>query len=195
MLNEPTLDKIKNLRLEGLLAAWAEQQKSAEIGSLAFDERLGMLIDAEWTHRENKRVGRSLKQAKLRLTDACVEGIEYSAKRELDKAVIRQLQTCRWVQEHQVIVITGATGTGKSYLGCALANLACRKGYRAIYRRAPRLFDELKLARAEVTYRSQLAKFAKIDVLVIDDFAVAAINNHERSDLLELLEDRYGVVG
>jgi len=98
-----------------------------------------MLIDAEWLGRENKRISRSLKEAKLRITDACIEGIEYPAKRELDKAIIRQLQTCRWVEEHQSVLITGATGTGKSYIACALANHACRKGFRAIYRRAKTL--------------------------------------------------------
>jgi DNA replication protein DnaC len=193
VLNEPTLEKLKTLRLDGMLAAWADQQKSPEIGSMAFDERLGMLVDAEWMHRENKRIKRSLKEAKLRLTEACIEGIEYSAKRELDKAVIRQLQTCRWIQEHQAVLVTGATGTGKSYLACALAQNACRRGFRAIYRRAPRLFDELKIARADGSYRSVLARLARVDVLVIDDFGVAPINDQERTDLLEVMEDRYGL--
>ena len=193
MLNEPTLERLKTLRLEGLLAAWAEQQKSAEIGALGFDERLGMLVDAEWTHRENKRVGRLLREAKLRLTEASTEAIDYPVKRELDKAVIRQLQTCRWIQEHHAVLITGATGTGKSFVACALANQACRRGFRALYRRAPRLFDELKIARADGTYRTVLARIARVDVLVLDDFGVAAMNDQERNDLLEVLEDRYGL--
>ena len=193
MLNEPTLEKLKTLRLDGLSAAWAEQQKSAEAGALGFDERLGMLVDAEWTYRENKRVGRLLREAKLRLTEASTEAIDYPAKRELDKAVIRQLQTCRWIQEHHAVLITGATGTGKSFVACALANQACRRGFRALYRRAPRLFDELKIARADGTYRTALARLARVDVLVLDDFGVAAMNDQERNDLLEVLEDRYGL--
>lgn len=193
MLNEPTLERLKTLRLEGLLAAWAEQQKSAEIGALGFDERLGMLVDAEWTYRENKRVGRLLREAKRRLTEASTEAIDYPVKRELDKAVIRQLQTCRWIQEHHAVLITGATGTGKSFVACALANQACRRGFRAMYRRAPRLFDELKIARADGTYRTALARIARVDVLVLDDFGVAAMNDQERNDLLEVLEDRYGL--
>jgi DNA replication protein DnaC len=192
LLNEPTIEKLKTLRLDGLLAAWTEQQKQPETSALGFDERLGMLIDSEWLYRENKRISRSLKEAKLRMTDACIEGIDYSAKRELDKAIIRQLQTCRWVQEHQTVLITGATGTGKSYLACALANQACRKGFRATYRRAPRLFDELKIARADGTYRTVLGRIARVDVLVVDDFGVAPISDQERNDLLEVLEDRYG---
>jgi DNA replication protein DnaC len=193
VLNEPTLERLKTLRLEGLLAAWVEQQKSAEIGALGFDERLGMLVDAEWTYRENKRVGRLLREAKLRLTEASTEAIDYPLKRELDKAVIRQLQTCRWIQEHHAVLITGATGTGKSFVACALANQACRRGFRALYRRAPRLFDELKIARADGTYRTVLARIARVDVLVLDDFGVAAMNDQERNDLLEVLEDRYGL--
>ena len=109
MLNEPTMDKLRALRLDSLAAAWAEQQKDPELGKLAFDERLGLLVDAEWLARENKRLARLLKEAKLRLGQACVEEIDYPARRELDKAVISQLATCRWVQEHQNVTVTGAT--------------------------------------------------------------------------------------
>ncbi len=150
MLTEPTMEKLRAMRLETLGAAWAEQQKSPEVQKLSFDERLGLLIDAEWLHRENKRLGRALKEAKLRIGSACVEDIDYPPRRELDKATIRQLATCRWVAEHQNVVITGMTGTGKTYVACALAQQACRKGYRAIYRRATRLNDELTLARRQL---------------------------------------------
>lgn len=190
MLNEPTIEKLRALRLDGMCAAWAEQQSAPTSSALSFDERFAMIVDAEWTHRDNKRTSRSLKEAKLRYTQACIEAIDYSAKRELDKAVIRQLASCRWVKEHQAILITGMTGTGKSYLACALAHQACRKGYRALYRRAPRLFDELKLARADGTYQRVLTRFARLDVLIIDDFAIAPVTDSERRDLLELLEDR-----
>jgi DNA replication protein DnaC len=192
MLNEPTHEKLTALRLNGLLAAWGEQSKSTDIAALGFDERLGMLVEAEWIHRENKRIARSLKEAKLRISDACMEAIDYAARREIDKAVIRQLQTCGWVRAHQSVLITGATGTGKSYLACALANQACRRGFRVTYRRASRLFDELRLAHADGTYRAVLARFARADLLVIDDFAVAPITDVQRSDLLEVMEDRYG---
>lgn len=192
MLNEPSLEKLRALRLDAMAAAWTEQQKSTDVSALSFDERLGLLIDAEWLHRENKRLGRLLKEAKLRLHGACVEDIDYSARRELDKSVVRQLATCRWVQEHQNVVVTGATGTGKTYIACALAQQACRKGYRTLYRRAPRLFDELVLARADGTHVRLLAKLARADVLVIDDWGLAAIGDRERRDLLEVLEDRYG---
>lgn len=193
MLNEPTLEKLRALRLHALANAWEEQQRSSDHAALSFDERLGLLVDAEWIARENKRVGRALREAKLRLAQACVEGIEYSARRELDKSLVRQLASCRWVHEHQSVLITGATGTGKTYLACALAQQACRKGFRATYRRAPRFFDELRLARADGSHPRLLTRIARIDVLAIDDFAIAPMTDVERRDLLEVLEDRHGL--
>jgi DNA replication protein DnaC len=192
MLNEPTLDRLHALRLPAMAAAWTDQQKHPDAAALSFDERLALLVDAEWTARENKRMARNLKEARLRLGQACVENIDYPAKRELDKAVIRQLATCRWVTEHQTVLITGATGTGKTYVACALAHQACRKGYRAFYRRAPRLFDELRVARADGSYPRLLARIARVDVLVLDDFAIAPLADTDRRDLLEVLEDRHG---
>ncbi len=192
MLTEPTLEKLKSMRLHALGEAWTAQQKDPEAQRLSFDERLGMLVDAEWLARENKRLGRLLKEAKLRIGSACVEDIDYPPRRELEKATIRQLATCRWIAEHQNIVITGMTGTGKTYLACALAQQACRKGYRAIYRRATRLNEELALAHADGTYSILLARLARADVLVIDDWGLAPPKDQERRDLLEVLEDRCG---
>ena len=192
MLTEPTTEKLKAMRLEGMTAAWQEQRAQPQLASLSFDERLGLLVDAEWQHRENARVSRALREAKLKMSQACIEDVDYPPRRELDKAVVRQLASCRWVQDHQSILITGATGTGKSYLACALAQQACRKGFRAVYRRAPRLFEELALARADGTYPRALARFSRFNVLIIDDFAIAPVTDTQRSDLLELLEDRYG---
>lgn len=191
MLNEPTMNKLLTLRLDAFAAAWSEQQKNAEIARLSFDERLALLVDAEHLARENKRLSRLLKEAKLRLSSACLEDLDYAPKRELDKALLRQLGTCRWVHEHQNVIVTGATGTGKTYVACALAQQACRKGYSAIYRRAGRLFDELALARADGTYARLLAKLARVDVLVIDDWALTPAQDQQRSELLEILEDRY----
>src|SRR6185295_1076098 len=123
--------------------------RSADVIALSFDERFAMLVDAEWMARENKRLARALKEAKLRIAEASVEGIDYPPRRELDKALVRQLGSGKWIEAHQVVLISGATGTGKTYVSCALAQQACRKGYRAMYRRAPRLFDEPRLARAD----------------------------------------------
>jgi len=193
MLTEPTLDKMKSLKLDAMATAWQEQQKNAAMQKLSFDERLGLLVDAEWLWRENRRLERTLKEAKLRLSQACVEDIDYSSKRELDKAVMRQLASCRWVHEHQNILVTGATGTGKTYVACALAQQACRKGYRALYRRTSRLCDELVLARADGTYGRLLSRIARVDVLVLDDFGLTPIREAERRDLYEIMEDRHGL--
>ena len=192
MLNEPTVEKLKTLRLHAMAAAWAAQQTQPDIATLSFDERFGLLVDAEWLHRENARLQRALREAKLRMSAACVEDIEYAAKRELDKALIRQLASCRWVAEHQNVIISGKTGTGKTYIACALAQQACRKGYRAIYRRAPRLFQELALARADGSYPRLLARLARTDVLIIDDWALSPLSADQRNDIFENLEDRYG---
>ena len=192
MLIEPTIEKLQAMRLDAMASLWKEQAGKPDFHQLAFDERFGMLVDAEWLHRENKRIGTALREAKLRLTSACVEDIDYPAHRELDRAQVRQLATCRWVVEHQNVLITGATGTGKTYVACAFAQQACRKGHRAIYRRAARLFSELVLARADGTYARLLAKIARADVLVIDDFAMTPITDNERRDLFEVLDDRHG---
>lgn len=193
MLNQPTIEKLKALRLDAMAAAWTDQQKRGDLAKMSFDERLALLVDAEWLDRENKRLARCLKEAKLRLSQACVEDIEYTARRELDKAVIKQLATCRWIAEHQNVVITGATGTGKTYVACALAQQACRRGHRAIYRRASRLSDELVLARADGTYARALSRLARVDVLIIDDWGHAPLKDQERRDLVEVLDDRHGL--
>ena len=191
MLNEPTIEKLKTLRLHAMVDAWAAQQAQPDIASLSFDERFGLLVEAEWAARENRRMRRALQEAKLKLSQACIEAIDYPARRELDKAVIRQLATCRWIAEHHNVILVGATGVGKSFIACALAHQACRKGYRAGYRRASRLFHELTLARADGTYLRLLGKLARLDVLLIDDWGLAPVQDQERRDLLEILEDRY----
>ncbi len=192
MLTAPTLEKLAALKLDAMAAAWTTQQQDATMAALAFDERFGLLVDAEWLARENKRLARALQEARLKLSQASVEAIDYSARRGLDKAMIRQLATCRWVQEHQNVLVVGAAGVGKGFLACALAHQACRKGYRALYRRAPRLFHELGLARADGTYIRLLAKLARVDVFVLDDWGLTPVQDQERRDLLEILEDRYG---
>jgi DNA replication protein DnaC len=191
MLTAPTMEHLQALKLDTMAAAWTAQQQQADLTALAFDERFGLLVEAEWTARENRRLGRALQEAKLKLSQACIEAIDYPARRELDKAVIRQLATCRWIAEHHNVILVGATGVGKSFIACALAHQACRKGYRAGYRRASRLFHELTLARADGTYLRLLGKLARLDVLLIDDWGLAPVQDQERRDLLEILEDRF----
>lgn len=192
MLDEPTYEKMIQMRMRGLAEAWLAQQHDPDVAQLSFDERLGLLIDAEWIQRENKKMQRSLRAAKLRLSSACIEDIDYPAARKLDKKLIRQLATCKWIALHQNIVITGMTGVGKSYIACALGQQACRKGHRVLYRRVSRLFDELALAHADGSYPRLLATLAKTDVLILDDWGLAPVGARERRDLNEIMDDRYG---
>ena len=193
MLAQPTLEQLAGLRLHALSRAWQQQQEDPGISDLGFDERLALLVDAEWTDRQNKRLDRLLREAKLRLPSACLEDIDYAKERKLDKAALRQLAGGRWIEAHHNVVLTGATGVGKTYLACALAQQACRQGYRVLYRRAPRLFDELTLARADGSYPRLLTRFARMDVLVLDDWGLAPVKDIERRDLLEIMEDRHGL--
>lgn len=193
MLDEPTHQRLISMRLRGMADAWSAQQKDPELGRLTFDERLGLLVDAEWTYRERKKVERNLKQAKLRLGQACIEDIDYPRTRGLAKKTILELATCKWVELHQNIVVTGMTGVGKTYVACALAQQACRRGYRVLYRRVSRLFHELALAHADGSYTRLLARLAKADVLVLDDWGLADVGPRERRDLNEIMDDRYGL--
>ena len=190
---EQTIDKLNQMKLYGMTEALQQQDKTADITALSFDERLSLMVDAEYTYRQNRKLRRYLTEAKLRHSQACIEDIDYNPNRKIDKSVVLQLISCRWVKDNHSVIITGKTGVGKSYLACALANQACRKGFRCLYRRASRLFEELMLAHADGTYAKLLARFAKIDVLVIDDFALSPITDMNRRDLLEVLEDRDGL--
>jgi len=193
LLTQPTVDQLSELRLHAITRAWKAQQQDPSMSDLGFDERLALLVEAEWTERQNKRLERLLREAKLRIAGACVEDIDYAKERKLDKAVVRQLATGRWIEAHHNVVITGATGVGKTYVACALGQQACRQGFRVLYRRAPRLFDELTLARADGSYPRLLTRFARIDVLILDDWGLVPVTEIERRDLLEIMEDRHGL--
>lgn len=192
MLTQPTIEKLYALRLGAMAAALQEQQRNAKVSSLSFDERFAMLVDSEHLARDNRRIKNLLKEADLRIPSACLEDVDPSAQRGIDKAMLRQLASCAWIDQNLNTLITGATGVGKSFLACALGQTACRRGLRVLYRRVPRLFDELALAKADGTYAKLLRKLARAQLLILDDLGLGSPTDAHRHDLLEVLEDRYG---
>lgn len=191
MLTHPTLEKLQTLRLPGMLKALEEQQRMPDIETLGFEERLGLMIDREMTERENRRLNTRLKKAKLRHT-CCVENVNFKASRGLDKALILSLSACTWIARGLNLLICGPTGIGKSYLACALGHKACLEGYSVLYLRLPRLFEELRLAKADGRYGKLMLGYAKTDLLILDDWGLTPMTDPQRRDLLEILEDRYG---
>jgi DNA replication protein DnaC len=191
-MTEPTLEKMRALKLNAMVTAWLAQRSDTHAQELDFDARLALLVEAETLSRDNKRLQKLLYDAKLRIPSACIEDLDFSAKRELDRARVRQLAVGGWIGERQNVIITGPTGVGKTYLACALGQLTCRLGLRVIYKRVPRLFEELALAHADGTYTRLLTRFAKADVLILDDWGLVPLNDQQRRDVLEVLEDRHG---
>lgn len=190
MMNQQTLDKLHALRWYGLAEAWRRQMEDPEVASLSFDERFNLLVDQHWTWRENQAMASRLKKSKLP-AEPCVEDIDFRHPRGLDRSLIRTLADSRWVAQHHSILFTGPTGVGKSWLAQALAQKACRDGYTVWYRPIPKLFRELMVARADGSLGRVLETLARTDVLVVDDFAMAPLNEQERRDFLEICDDRY----
>lgn len=192
MLIEPMMDKLLAMRLNGFVEGLRAQQQDPAAAELPFPDRLAMLVDQQWNWRENQAFSRRMKAAKLR-GPACVEDIDFRAPRGLDRSVIRALaQESAWVARHENIFVLGPTGVGKSFVASALAQKACRDGYSVFYVRAQALFRDLALGRADGSLRHLLAKFGRVDVMVIDDWAMAPLSETERRDFWEICEDRYG---
>jgi len=189
MLNQPTLDRLRTLKLTGMAEALTEQLQNP-LPDLGFEERLGLLIDREWHLRENRKLSRRLSQAKLKHM-ACVEDIDYKHVRGLNKSAIQDLAGGQWIRQHFNLLVTGPTGCGKTYIACALAQRACLNGFTARYCRLPRLWHELKVARANGSYAAWLTQTAKIDVLILDDWGITPPDEEQKRDLLEMLDDRY----
>jgi DNA replication protein DnaC len=191
MLNQQTIEKLHALRLQGMAEAFRAQPQQAGITELSFEERFALWVDQQWNWRQHRALARRLANAKLRHR-ACVEDIDFRQPRGLDRTLLRSLtQDSAWVRQHQNVFLIGPTGIGKSFLACALAEKACRDGFTALYTRAPQLFRDLALARADGSLRGLLTRLARIDVLLVDDWAMAPLTDAERRDFLEICEDRY----
>ena len=189
MLINPTLNRLRELKLTGMADAFAESLEKP-LPDLDFESRLSIMLEREYYLRENRRLKRRLTQAKLH-QQACVEDIDYQHPRGLNKSNFLELTRLQWIHQHLNLLITGKTGCGKTYLACALAHKACLSGLTSKYYRMVRLFEELKIAKANGTYSSLLSQIAKFDLLILDDWGLSQPDNDQRKDLLEILDDRY----
>jgi DNA replication protein DnaC len=192
VLHNQTIDGLHALRLPAMAAGFAEQAESANYEGLSFTERLGLLVDRELTERENRRLVRYRKSAKLR-ADAVIEDIDFRRQRGLDRSTVMGLAEGSWVRNHHTVGIVGPTGVGKTFLACALANAAISRGHGALYMRSSRMLDELAIARLDGRLARLSATWARIDVLVIDDFLLRPLTTDQAADVLEIIEDRAGL--
>jgi DNA replication protein DnaC len=191
MLTQPTIEKLIAMRLRGMAEAFREQQESADLQRLNFEERLGLLIDRQWNWRENRALERRLRNGRLQ-GPCCVEDIDYRTPRGLDRQVVRSLaQESAWVREHQNLFVIGPTGIGKTWLARAFAQKACRDGYTALFQKAPELFRSLATSRADGSHSKLLYHLGRVDLLVVDDWAMAPMSEAERRDFLEICDTRY----
>jgi len=191
MLHEPTMHKLYAMKLNGMAGAYEEQLQQSQMGELSFEDRFTLLVERQWIWKENRALTRRLKYAGLKL-DACIEDIDYRHPRGLKRSTIEQLAACEWVKYHRNCIITGPTGAGKTFIGCALAHQACREGHRALYFYVPKLFRELTMAHVDGRITKLLKKIEKATVLVIDDWGLATLKHHQYRDFLEILDDRHG---
>jgi DNA replication protein DnaC len=191
MTIDETINKLNQMKLHDLAKSVRDMLETPADSQLSFEERLALLVDTEWTQRENRRIDRRLKQSRVSAR-ALPEELVCDPARGIDRAVFRDLTTGGWIKSHLNVVILGPTGTGKSFVASTLVHAACRHGFRALFVRTPRLLEQLSIARAAAQYSVTLQQFAKLDLLVLDDFLLHPLTELERRDVLEVLEDRYG---
>ncbi len=191
MLAHPTLDQLRTLKLDGMAEAFAELETRDGIADLTHAEWLGLLIDRESASRDTKRFQARMRTARLRHVGACPEDVDYRARRGLDKALFQELLTGKWIADKRNLIITGPCGVGKTWLACALTQAACRNGITALYKRLPRLFDELELAHGDGRFPRLFRSLTKTQLLILDDWGPDRLTASQRRDLMEIVEDRY----
>lgn len=190
-MNQTTIiNKINDLNYQGLKEAYIRQMEDTNYSSLSFDERLYNLLDAQEIYLHNKRIKTNFRSSKIKDKQATIEDIDYNSSRKLDKKVIQQLSNMNFIRNHQNIIITGKTGTGKSYIAQALANRSIMDGFKAYYTRVPTLLEDIKISRADGTYTNLLRKYSKFQLLILDDFGIAPMSTDDATNLFEIIEDR-----
>jgi DNA replication protein DnaC len=192
VLNQQTMSILHSLKLFGMARSLEERLSDSKAASLSHDEFVGLLVQDERLYRDNLRLHRLLKKAKLR-QEASLEDIDYGVSRGLSQQVILELANPQWIPAHRNVLVTGPTGVGKSYIACALGNAAARAGYTVLYMRAPRLFESLQQSRGDGSHLKALTRLSRVQLLIIDDFLLTQLADNERRDLLEVIEDRYQV--
>ena len=191
MVNEATISKLHDMKLSAMAEAYRRQMQEIASNGLSFSERFGLLVDHQWDIRKNNRLARLIRRADFPISGACMEDIEYRSDRKLSKEHLLQLATCSYIAEKHNIIILGATGAGKTYLGCALGMAACRHFLSVKYIRLPDLLDELSVARGEGIFRKVMQDYKKIDLLILDEWLLIPLSSAENRDMLELVESRY----
>lgn len=190
MLIHPTIDKLNSMRLTGMAKALRAQMENPEIHNLPFEDRLALIVDMECLERESRQLTAKLKNAKLR-QNAALEDLDTRPGRGIDRALLASLATCSWVKKHHNLLITGATGTGKTWLSCAISHTACRQGITAVYHRLPTLMQDLDLARHDGRYKKVMQSLAKSELIILDDLGLAPMSAEQLRDLLEIIDVRY----
>ena len=190
MLIHPTIDKLNSMRLTGMAKGVRAQMENPEIHNLPFEDRLAIIVDMEFMEREKRQLARRLKSAKMR-QDAVLEDLDTKASRGIDRSLLASLSTCQWVKKNHNLLITGATGVGKTWLSCALSHTACRLGITALYHRLPTLMQELDLARHDGRYKKVMKSIANAELLILDDWGIAPMSPEQLRDLLEIIDERY----
>jgi len=192
MLHEQTIDKLLEMRLKSMVGALREQQNDPTYSQISFDDRFGMIVDKQWADRKSNHIGRLAKKANFKLSSASIEDIEYYPDRKLDKNQMIQLATGKYIRDNLNVIIMGASGAGKTFIGCALGNAACRQLFSVKYIRLPELLTDLAIARGDGLYKKVISHYKKVQLLIFDEWLLTPLNENEARDLLEIIEARHG---